>query len=201
MINPHLKELILIDMGLTWDQIDTLMPTLVYIEQLHLVRNQCSEICSKFEIKKDYFKNLKFLNLEQNAIKSWDEVSGFRVLQNLKRLTMTKNLLREVKYQPGWNDLYVIKLEDNLIDSWNSFDELNKFKGIKQIRYQRNPIAEKNGVSMSRLQVTARCEFVNEINGSEVTESNRKDAELYYTKHAYEHYLETFELKEKVEDI
>ena len=98
MINPHLKELILIDMGLTWDQIDILMPTLVYIEQLHLVRNNCKHICSQFTIKKDYFKNLKFINLEQNGIESWDEVTGFRVLQNLKRLTMTKNLLKEIKY-------------------------------------------------------------------------------------------------------
>lgn len=38
MINPHLKELILIDMSLDWGQIDVLSPTFVYIEQLHLVR-------------------------------------------------------------------------------------------------------------------------------------------------------------------
>jgi len=80
MINPHLKELVLIDMALTWDQIDILMPVLVYIEQLHLVRNRCSTICSKYTIKKDYFKNLKFLNLEGNGIKDWAEVAGFRVL-------------------------------------------------------------------------------------------------------------------------
>jgi len=64
MINPHLKELILIDMSLDWGQIDILAPTLVYVEQLHLVRCNCTHISSKYPISKDHFKNLKFLNLE-----------------------------------------------------------------------------------------------------------------------------------------
>jgi len=32
LINPHLKELILIDMALDWGQIDILAPTFVYVE-------------------------------------------------------------------------------------------------------------------------------------------------------------------------
>lgn len=32
MINPYLKELILIDMALDWSQIDVLAPTLIYVE-------------------------------------------------------------------------------------------------------------------------------------------------------------------------
>jgi hypothetical protein len=76
-----------------------------------------------------------------------------------------------VTYQPGWDDLYIIKLEDNLINDWSAFDELNKFKGIKSIRYQRNPIAEQTGVTMSRTIVIGRMKFLNEVNGSEVTEA------------------------------
>lgn len=54
---------------------------------------------------------------------------------------------------------------------------------------------------MSRLQIAARCQFLIEINGSEITENQRKDFELYYVKLAYEEYLTTFGLKEKVEDL
>lgn len=64
LINPFLHELVLIDMALDWSQIDALAPTFVYIEELHLVRNQCNKICSQYEISKEYFKNLKFINLE-----------------------------------------------------------------------------------------------------------------------------------------
>jgi len=64
LINPYLKELVLIDMALDWGQIDVLAPTFVYVEQLHLVRNMCNRICTQYEISKDYFRNLRFINLE-----------------------------------------------------------------------------------------------------------------------------------------
>ena len=60
-----------------------LAPTLVYVENLYLVRNNCSKICSEFTIDKNHFKHLRYLNLEQNNITSWDEVAGFRVLNEL----------------------------------------------------------------------------------------------------------------------
>jgi len=58
---------------------------------------------------------LKFINLEQNGIESWDELAGFRNLPVLKRMTVSKNKIREIYYKPGFNDLYMITLEDNLI--------------------------------------------------------------------------------------
>ncbi len=94
MINPYLKELILIDMSLDWGQIDILAPTLVYVEQLHLVRCNCKHVSSKYQISKDHFKNLKFINLEQNGIESWDEIVGFRNLPVLKRVTVSKNKIK-----------------------------------------------------------------------------------------------------------
>ena len=82
-MHQHLSELVLIDMALEWSQIDILSPTLLYVENLFLVRNNCSHICTKFSIDKDTYKNLRFLNLEQNGIASWDELVGLRVLNDL----------------------------------------------------------------------------------------------------------------------
>ena len=48
MIAFHLNELVMIDMAMTWDQIDILAPTLIYVEKLYLVRNKCKHICTKF---------------------------------------------------------------------------------------------------------------------------------------------------------
>ena len=83
LMHQHLSELVLIDMSLDWSQIHILSPTLVYVEKLFLVRNNCSKICTEFKINKDNFKHLRYLNLEQNNIESWDEVEGFRVLNEL----------------------------------------------------------------------------------------------------------------------
>jgi len=52
MMSTHLHELVLIDMSLTWDQVDILAPTLTYVESLYLVRNNCKRICSEHKIDK-----------------------------------------------------------------------------------------------------------------------------------------------------
>jgi hypothetical protein len=88
---------------------------------------------------------LKFLNIEQNGIESWDEIVGFRTLPVLKRLTVSKNKIREIYHKPGFYDLYMITMEDNLISSWKTFDALNEFKNITSIRCGGNPIMEVTG--------------------------------------------------------
>lgn len=64
-----LSELVFIDMALDWQQVLTLAPVICYVEQLHLVRNFCNEIT---KVPTDHFKVLKFINLEENGLTSWD---------------------------------------------------------------------------------------------------------------------------------
>jgi Ubiquitin-like domain len=198
LINPYLKELILIDMALDWGQIDILAPTLVYVEQLHLVRCNCKHVSTKYQISKDYFKNLKFLNLEQNGIETWDELVGFRNLPVLKRLTVSKNKIKEIYYKPGFYDVYMITLEDNLISEWKTFDALNEFKKISVIRCGGNPVIEKAGQA-GRNTVIARMQFLKSVNGSEVEIGERKDAELHYLKSSYVEYIQANKLDKRVE--
>lgn len=141
---------------------------------------------------------MKFINLEQNGIESWDEVVGFRNLPVLKRLTLSKNKIREIYCKPGFYDLYMISIEDNLIDSWHSFDQLNNFKNITNIRCGGNPLLEKTGLS-GRNIVIARLQFLKSINGSEIEPSERRDAELYYMKKTYEDYIQDRKLEMRVE--
>ena len=84
LINPYLKVLVLIGMKLDWSQIDILSPTLIYVEELHLCRNKWNKISSEFEISKDIWKHLKFINLEENNITDWEEIQGFRKLDKVK---------------------------------------------------------------------------------------------------------------------
>lgn len=139
-MHTHLYEIVLNEMGLDWGQIIILAPTLLYVENLHLVKNHCSKISSIYPIPVDHFKLLKFINLEENGIESWDEVVEFRKLPNLRRLILNKNRIREVKYKSGFNLLYFLHLGDNLLDSWSSFDQLNEFPCIKNLRVTGNPI-------------------------------------------------------------
>lgn len=109
-------------MGLDWSQIDILAPALCYVEHLHLVKNYCSKIFSQFKLPKEHFKLLKFINLEENGIESWDEVDDFRRLPNLKRLNLNKNPIKTIKFRLGWPELYMLSLEECEIEDWSVVD-------------------------------------------------------------------------------
>lgn len=65
---------------------------------------------------------MKWINLEDNNIASWDEVSEFRNLPNLKRLTLNNNKIKDIYFKQGWKFMYMLSIENNLIDNWKSFD-------------------------------------------------------------------------------
>ena len=81
------------------------------------------------------------LNLEGNGIESWDELAGFRNLDNFGRLIVNKNRIPEIYYKPGFRGLQYLSFEDNLITNWKSFDALNEFDArMHTIRCAGNPI-------------------------------------------------------------
>lgn len=201
MINLHLTELVLIDMALDWSQIDVLAPTLVYVEQLHLVRCRCKHISSKYQISKEYFKNLKFINLEQNGIESWDEIQGFRNLPILKRLTISKNPIQKIEYKPGFNDLYMITMEDCLFSDFSAFDALNEFKGITHVRSTGLPCFAEMSEQAARVMVIARVQFIKKLNGSEVSVAERKDSEIQYMRQAYRDFLKENQIEGKLDNL
>ena len=128
---------------------------------------------------------LKFINLEGNHIESWDEVIEFRHLQNLKRLTLNKNKIKNIYYKPGFNELYMLSMEENLIDNWQSFDALNEFPCIKNLRMLNNPIfAEELGGPRARECAIARVQFVRTFNGTPIEDMDRKDHEVGYLNEA-----------------
>ena len=190
LTHTSLSELVFIDMGLDWEQVQTLAPAIRYVEQLHLVRNNCSKICSQFQIPREEFKLLKFVNLEGNGIESWDEVIEFRHLENLKRLTLNKNSIKNVYYKPGFKQLYILSMEDNLIDNWKSIDELNEYVSVRSLRINGNPILtpEVSG-ERARECAIARLENVTQFNGTRMSDTERKDFEIYYLNNTCRQFL------------
>ena len=188
---------------------DILSPTLTYVESLYLVRNNCKRICSEHKIDKQVWKNLRYLNLEQNGIESWDELVGFRELNDLRQLIVNKNQIKAIYHKPGFRGLRQFSFEHNQLRSFKSFDALNLFDSrIEQIRCQGNPVImagkelgeDENVPEMneeeadearkrSKAVVIGRNEFLKKYNGGSIEPSERKDFELYYLKSAYEHYL------------
>ena len=192
LINQSLKVLVLIGVNIDWSQIDILTPVLApYIEELHLCRNKCSKISSKYEIDAKAWKNLKYLNLEENDIEDWDEIQGFRNCPIMKNLGLNKNKINEIKFRPGFREVYVLSLDDNLIDQWSSIDQLNEYNNIKRLRISNNPLLTncEGGEKEARAMIIARMKYISRYRGGDINKIEKKDCELFYMKKTYQEFI------------
>lgn len=190
LINPYLKVLVLNRMHLDWSQIDILSPTLIYVEELHLCVNNCSKISSEYEISKDIWKHLKYINLEENNISDWEEIQGFRRLDKLRKIGLGINQIQNISFRPGFSELTAIDLYENLLDNWQSVDQLNEYKQISHIRIQDNPLTSGEKANQARDQVLARLKYLKYYNGSKIQEKEKQDCEHFYISNAYKDFLE-----------
>jgi hypothetical protein len=76
-------------------------------------------------INKSTWKNLRYLNLEENGIETWDELKNFRELNDLRQLVINKNFIKEITLVSGFRGLKMLSFEENLINDWHTFDQLN----------------------------------------------------------------------------
>jgi len=182
LINPYLKVLVLIGMKLDWSQIDVIAPALTYVEELHLCRNNCNKISSEYEISKDVWRHLKYINLEENNIDDWEEIQGFRKLNKMKKLGLGVNQIKHVHYRPGFPELMTIDLYENLIDSWEAIDQLNEYKELRRLRISDNPITSTEKKDKVRQQILARIQYLQYLGGSKILEREKIDCEFYYIK-------------------
>ena len=101
---------------------------------------------------------LKFINLENNNIDSWDEIVEFRHLERLTKLILNKNKIQKIYFKPGFKELKYLSIEDNIINNWASFNAINEFQQIKELRMNGNPILEEAvGGQRARDVGVARC--------------------------------------------
>ncbi|CAI2362333.1 unnamed protein product [Moneuplotes crassus] len=190
LINPSLKVLVLNKMQLDWSQIHIIAPALTLLQELHLCENNCSKISSEYEISKDCWRDLIYLNLEDNKISGWEEIQGFRKLKELKKLGLGINLIQKVEFRPGFRQLTAVDLYQNLIDNWESIDQLNNYFELTRLRLQDNPITSGEKHKEARDQVFARIQYLKHYNGSAVQEKEKNDCEQFYVSMAYKDFLE-----------
>lgn len=189
-------------MHLDWAQIQALTPALPFIEELHLAKNKCSKITSEYEIDPKAFKHLKYLNLESNGITDWDEIQGFRNCSSIKFLNLSDNQISEIKYRPGFKEMYVVSLDDNNISTWDSIDQLNEYHQVKRLRISNNPILTQTegGEKAARAQIIARLKYLERYRGGDISQGERKDCEVYYMKQVYNEYIKEVGKAETLED-
>ncbi|KAJ3276182.1 hypothetical protein HDV01_005630 [Terramyces sp. JEL0728] len=177
----NVRILTLIGTKCNWGNILSIEPHIPLLEELHLGSNEISEL-SKPEAKQ--FANLKVLNLEDNKLKTWNEILNLEDL-SITTLSLQNNQIQEIRRTAGFKELCVLYLKGNQISSWKDLSTLNEYN-VTELRIGYNPIAESINVTYRLMILTARLSKVKVLEGSLITVLDRRDAECYYLNQAHE---------------
>jgi hypothetical protein len=129
--------------------------------------------------------SLELLNLETNKISSWSEIKRLARL-SIKQLYLLGNPIDSIETEDSdfFPKLQVLHLHRTLIKDWMTVHQLNKFPSLKELRLKDVPVF-KDGSEGRRSDLIARVSKITVLNGSEITDRRRQDAELYYLDHAF----------------
>ena len=185
----NLKVLILIEMDLTWKILDKVLPCFQFLEELVLCRNKLNDFDSiSFEVEK-VLKNLKFLNLEENRIATFQGLRKFANLSFLEKLTLSKNFLQNLEEIQGFLALNTFSIEENLFEECEFLSELSQFPNLKYLRIKNNPVIVKHGASYIRQRAVAENSQLICINGSLLKKYERKDCEIFYLRKTFDDFF------------
>ncbi|CAL9038104.1 unnamed protein product [Musa banksii] len=196
-----IRVLVLNNCGITWNQVEKFKESLPAIEELHLMANNLSMIGPTSSSYAQGFDTLRILNLEENCIKSWDEILKLSYLRSLEQLHLNRNRLKHISYPldhqrpelPSacdmqdtvirpFENLQCLLLGSNEIDDLASIDSLNLFPRLMDIRLSENPIVDPSKGGLPRFVLIARLAKIKMLNGSEVSQRERKESEIRYVR-------------------
>lgn len=160
--------------------IDKMFPNL---QELYLYGNRI-ELSGKCDCLS--FQNLEILDMGSNGLCCWSSVcKTFGMVPKLKTLQLEDNLITDLT-DTGSEDAFYHSLEhlnlgNNSIADWTSIQCLSGFPSLTELRVSGNDITEIDE-SKSRIQIIARLESITWLNGSVVSEDERKDCELAFLR-------------------
>jgi Leucine-rich repeat (LRR) protein len=118
---------------------------------------------------------LKFLNLEDTNMASFEGIKKFKNLKALDRLILNKNKLERFGEIDGFKSLKSISIENNLVAVPIAISELGRIDSIEYFNIRHNPIGNKLGNGYVRQRSVAEFPRLTVINGADLKKYERKD--------------------------
>jgi len=195
---PRLKHLVLGRMlysGYTWSQVLLLTSNMPCLTILQLHGNNLTSLS---QLSDGTFQSLEELDLDDNQLSDGTEVEVLGRLANLTHLRLNCNRLDIIAPGPNsFPSLRTLQLSGNLISSFTSVGALDNLK-LSELRLRSNPVnrSAKDEETVRQL-VIARVSSLTSLNGSIVTETERKWAEIDYLKTHGAEYLALADIEDE----
>ncbi|ORX80350.1 RNI-like protein [Basidiobolus meristosporus CBS 931.73] len=178
---------------ITWEQVECLAPCMKALRQLHIGFNGISMFTSPGHAVQG-FANLEVLDIESNRVEDWDAVQVFSELPRLREINLSFNALNRLKYLGGFEALESLNLTSCNIEQWGSIDQLNLFPRLRELRMRGNPVVSGSSEANARAMLIGRLGKLTNLNGTQITASERADLERFYLSSIAKEALENPEL-------
>merc|ERR1719193_1992732 len=171
-------------MGYLWEDIQLIAGDLLNLEILQAHKNKVQEIA----IKDGKFLKLKELDLDANMISDWAMINNLNIISSLQILRLNENQLSTIMIESGaFPNLKVLQLNSNVISEWIHISHLNKLD-LRELRFRSNPVLTHEKPLECRQNIIARISSLSVLNGTHISDNERKWAEIdYYKKHGLEY--------------
>lgn len=208
---PALRVLVLNNCGITaWPTVLNLERCLPCLEELGLARNDLSHSDLSLALQErrkqqqeqqpgaedslgshPVFHRLASLDLSGTGLLRWSQVALLKDLSALCALSLNENELdavgpdeegEESVGEMGFAALESLQLSCNRISRWRSIDALNALPRLRSLRFTSNPLVRGMGQSEARQLLIARVAGLTRLNGAEVPQRERADAEKGYLR-------------------
>ncbi|CAE6422825.1 unnamed protein product [Rhizoctonia solani] len=185
---PKLTHLRLNSTMITWAcQVLVHLPVL---EDLQIGYNQLEDLRPLSTINtSEALPNLTTLNLDSNRLSDWvSTMISCSMVPRLHNLMIPSNAIAAIPRRaitPAANEptlsIHYLTITENPISNWNDVDSLvTWFPELRDLSISFEPLASGIPPGATRNFVIARLPALGKLNGTEVTERERTDAELFY---------------------
>jgi hypothetical protein len=175
------KVLTVMGTFMNWDEYGLMVSFFPCLEELHVGFNRLCLLTPRSIIS-----TIRLINLEHNLINDWSVVNLLGNLPNLESLNLADNFIQTIRYENGsFENLINLNLNRNLLRTWTDIHQLNLFPKLSEIRVAGNPICDTILPNDLSSILVGRLKNARRLNGSEISEKSRKDAECYYLNQAH----------------
>ena len=194
-----LSTLVLNDCALPWSDAVNLLLGLPQLKELHLSGNGISSLEVSGPGDAPEHGGLEVLALDDNEISDWAELRCLQGFSRLRELRLGRNQLTEISAPRGEGSfclaaLRALLVPENCLGAWSAVDALDAFPVLEEVRLSGNPVLEGSDHG-GRHVVIARISGLRWLNGSAVTERERRESELRYLRTlCYEHGVPTADI-------
>lgn len=185
-----LRQMVLRDVGYSWDQVLECAKMWPWVEDLVASLNGIDVLRTPPD---SLFDQLRHLSLQENPIASWDTVCQLGRLPKLEQLTLADCDLTSIAFPetapgektPLFANLVSLNLRNNRLEEWSSIVELDKLARLEDLIVNGNPVTVRERRHMTRSFLLAQLGDLRLLDRTEISKSERREAALFYVNRIF----------------